>query len=114
MRSQRSREGELLIDHRASPGVSDELMRSIGMPAGSGKGLFEAPTYTCSHCSSVVVINPDRKRERAYCAKCDSRICDDCGAILAQTRECKTFKQLMDEVQEKAAKQQVGSIIIPT
>ena len=44
----------------------------------SGGGLFEAATTTCSHCQRIVVLNPDRTRERGYCRKCVHYICDEC------------------------------------
>ena len=63
MSSKRSQEGYLMIDHSASPGVPD----AEGMPVRSGQGMFEAPTVTCNHCQTVVVVNPMRNRERAWC-----------------------------------------------
>ena len=95
-----------MIDHRA-----------VGVPVpGQMTALLEAATYTCSHCQKVVVLNPLRNRERAYCPKCDSRVCDTCGAIRAKNGgECKTFQQIVDEVQENAArKTQRGSIVVTT
>lgn len=107
-RSSRSQEGYLMIDHRASPGISDEVMLKQGLPAGAGKGLFEAPTFTCSHCETVVVINPLRNRERTFCGKCDHYICDRCGAVMAETKECKTYKQIIEETQEAGYRLDMG------
>ena len=97
MNTLRSHEGYLLIDHRNSPGVPDSLAVPLGLPPGAGCGVFEAPTYTCKHCQRVVVMNPDRKRARAYCRGCDHLICDPCGAIRAVTFECRTFDQVIDQ-----------------
>lgn len=109
----RRHEGYLLVDNRNTPGISDELARSAGMPAGHGRGVFEAPTITCSHCQTIVVINPNRTRERAYCPKCDHYLCDNCGAAYAQTRVCVTFKQIIETTQERAVlDEQRGSIIL--
>jgi hypothetical protein len=69
--SQRSREGYMLHDERASGGE-----------------LIERPTFTCHHCHRVVVMNPDRTRPREYCGKCDHYICDGCGAIKKASGEC--------------------------
>lgn len=116
-RSKRSDEGLLIIDHRASPGVPDHWMpNATNMPPRSGQGLFEVPTYTCNHCPQIVVMNPLRRRPRAYCRKCDSYICDRCGGILAATKECKPYEQVLDEVLEKALKEQdhVNTIISST
>jgi hypothetical protein len=99
MSSKRNQEGYLMIDHRFTPGVPPDIVRACGLPLGAGQGLFEAATSTCSHCQAIVVMNPERTRERAYCRKCDHYICDRCAGVMAQTRECKTFKQIIDEVQ---------------
>jgi hypothetical protein len=81
----------LLIDHSNSPGI----------PGRTGK--LESATYTCSHCPRVVILNPNRSRPRGYCPGCNHYICDHCEAIRAQTG-CKTFKQIMDDVCERALK----------
>lgn len=105
MTSKRSHEGYLLIDNRGTPGIPAEMMVASGLPANAGVGLFEAPSYTCSHCTAVVILNPDRARERAYCTGCDHYICDGCGVRrAAMGGQCKTFKQLVEEVQELAAR----------
>ena len=116
MNSKQSQEGWLYVDHRFTPGVSDDVQQAAGLPVGTGRGLFEAATITCSHCQTVVVKNPFRTRERAYCAKCDHYLCDNCGAIRAANGgECRSFKQLVEETQEQAAlAEQRGSIILPT
>jgi len=105
MPSKRSHEGYLLIDHRGGPGMDDSVAVTAGLPVGAGRGCFEAPTITCSHCQVVVVLNPLRNRERAYCTSCDHYLCDHCGAIRAANGgRCKTFRQLIEEVQETADK----------
>ena len=68
--------------------------------AGSG-GLFESATITCSHCQRVVILNPERNRDRAYCPKCDHYLCDQCGAQRsASGGECITFNQIIEQTQE--------------
>lgn len=106
MKSKRQHEGYLYINHKDSPGISDELMQRVQpeMPSGAGKGLFEAATVTCSHCQVMVVINPLRTRARPYCPKCDHYICDLCYGVLTQTGACKTFKQIVDDTLEAAIK----------
>jgi hypothetical protein len=106
MPSLRRHEGYLLIDNRGGPGIGEEFLHAVmpDLPAGCGRGVFEAPTITCSHCHAVVVLNPNRQRERPYCRKCDHYICDACGALAAMNGgECRTFNQILDEVQECAA-----------
>lgn len=91
-----------MLDHRQGPGMPDELMIKAGLPAGAGRGLFEAPTYTCSHCQAIVVLNPLRRRERAWCRHCDHYICDGCGLSLAQTGICRPLKRVIAELIEAA------------
>jgi hypothetical protein len=100
--SKRALEGYLLVDHSAAPGVAREIATGNGNapPVAAGR-TFEAPTITCSHCQRVVIVNPLRTRERAYCPKCDHYICDECEARrVAMGGACKTFKQVMDEVDQ--------------
>lgn len=42
-------------------------------PWGRGETL---PTYTCGHCSMVIVLRPDRVRERKRCFSCFRTICE--------------------------------------
>ncbi len=39
-------------------------------------GKAEYPTYTCAHCSKVVVMRPDRERPRTMCYQCGQWICE--------------------------------------
>lgn len=63
-----------MIDERAAP---------------SGR-LLEAATATCRHCCRVVVLNPARTRERGYCRRCNSYVCDSCAY------ECTPIEQLAE------------------
>jgi len=85
MSSLKRREGYLLIDHRFSPGVPEDIARKAGFdPKLMREGKYlETATIHCAHCLGSVVKNPMRIRERAYCAKCDSYICDYCDAARA-------------------------------
>ena len=104
-----------MIDHRAGVGLSDSAALTPNLPPMAGRGLFEAPTYTCSHCMFVVVLHPLRNRDRAYCKKCDHYVCDKCGVVKAQTGVCRTMNQVIEELQEHAARaEQSGSIILTT
>jgi hypothetical protein len=105
MTSLRNHEGYFMMDHRQGNPAPDELVIASGLPAGAGTGLFEAPTFTCSHCGSVVIMNPNRQRERTYCRGCDHLLCDACGAARAAGAKCKTLKQVIDELMSEAAKQ---------
>lgn len=118
-------EGYLLIDHRASPGITADFIRQCGHnPAdfpvvGEGQ-VYEAATKTCSHCQKVVIMSPTRKRERATCHKCGRYICDSCSGALFQTGECRMVRATLDRLQEKIARQEQatgtafnGTIILP-
>ena len=99
-RSKRSQEGYLLVDHRASPGIPSALVQTghfLDAPAGK---VAECPTYTCSHCHRVVVMNPLRTRSREWCGSCDHYICDACGAAKKAGAACRTLNQLFDQLQE--------------
>lgn len=111
MRTKRNAEGYLMIDHSASPGVTDEDMRRANpeLPAGAGSGMFETPMVCCSHCQKMLVVNPMRTRDRAYCRSCDAYICDECGIVATLHGECRPFRRVMDEAQERAAR----GLIVP-
>jgi hypothetical protein len=102
--SKRNNEGYLLIDQRDSPGVSPIMAHRVGLPVGANKGVFEAPTYTCSHCQKVVVLNPLRNRDRAWCRHCDQYLCDPCGGVLAATGNCNLYREMLDNLQEEGLK----------
>lgn len=87
MFTKKSQEGYLMIDHRASPGISEEVARLSGFdPAQCGEGkLFETATLTCAHCKGSVVKNPLRTRERPHCVKCNHYICDGCAFTASQS-----------------------------
>jgi hypothetical protein len=92
--SQRSKEGYFLSDHRESPG-------GMGAPCGQ---MIELPTFTCSHCQALVVMNMQRTRSRGYCSSCDHLICDKCDAAKAAGATCLTYKAYLDQLQNAAAK----------
>lgn len=81
--SQKAFEGELFVDHRASPGLPAHVAIRAGYdPAETGEGkIFERATKYCSHCQARVILNPLRERDRATCLKCSNHyICDLCDA----------------------------------
>jgi hypothetical protein len=97
MKTLRNLEGELMIDHRASPGMPADLVALSGLPPEAGQGLFEGATYTCGHCQAIVVMNPSRTRERTVCRGCMHVICDACSVVKGQTLTCRPFQQVVDE-----------------
>ncbi len=94
--------GYLMVDNRASGDA----------PPGCRGALFEAATYTCTHCQRVVVMNPERKRERYKCSGCTHMICDDCGAKRASGAPCKTWAQLIEEYAEAEARGLKSDVLI--
>lgn len=101
MRRLRDLEGYLMLDHRHADPVSDELTHKVGLPVGAGRGLFEVPTFTCSHCGKVVIVIRSSMQEQDYCGGCDHYICKKCAAIKSVTLQCKTLAQVMDELEAK-------------
>ncbi len=81
------REGYLLVDHSASPGLPEDMARASGydpLLAKEGK-RFEAATLACAHCKTVVIKSPLRQRPRHYCQKCSGKyICDGCAFMASQ------------------------------
>lgn len=105
MKSKRSLEGYLLIENRHGPVLTEEqIFRDTGRRGvvGAGvRGTFEAPTLTCSHCNTQIVVNPGRTRDREYCRKCDHYVCDECSLQLKLSGECRPLRPMMDEARTK-------------
>ena len=108
MSSLRDKEGYLMVDHRASPGLSaDDISRmrinpALALQLSEGK-MLEVPTATCSHCQAIVLLNPNRVRDRALCLKCYNYICDGCNVALVHGKDCKPWAKVVDEIHEEAA-----------
>jgi hypothetical protein len=106
--------------------ITDGMPRGLGyveidqrnvpteLPPGTQR-YFEADTYTCTHCSAVVVMNPMRVRERYKCSGCNHHICDPCAADRVAGVACKTMQQKFEEYCERVTRQpdQQQSIIVP-
>jgi len=86
-----------------------EIENNVPLPGQTR--FFEADTYTCTHCHRVVVMNPERKRERYKCMGCNHHICDDCAAEKAAGAPCKTMDQKFDEMRTLDAKLQSMGIV---
>jgi hypothetical protein len=99
MRTKRSREAYILIDHRNSPGITPEFMEANGLtgPAVGGGKSFESAMYVCCGCGADVIMNPNRSREREWCWSCDGYMCDGCGALRKLGHPHKPLKQKMAE-----------------
>ena len=104
--SKRSLEGELLIDHRSSPGLPEECARFMGIDPKYVKAgaTYESAIVTCSHCQVSVVMNPERTRERGWCPKCDKYLCDECAFIMHRTLECRNIEKVFDDLDDLVAR----------
>jgi hypothetical protein len=118
---QSSKEGELFVDHRASPGIPEMKARQLGYePATVGEGkLFEAATLMCEHCHQIAIKNPLRTRERASCMACGGAyICDLCDAERRKPDyKHLPFRKIVDLVatgQAVAVSLGVRPVLIPT
>lgn len=91
--------GELEIDHRESPGFSEEVAWAVGFGGlDVGRGQRQrVPTKMCPHCQAQIVLNPRRRRARFECRSCDSVICDNCAVDMKLTGVCRPWKQVVDE-----------------
>jgi hypothetical protein len=87
------REGYLLIDNRHAPGPD-------------GTRFLEAATFTCSHCQAQVIYNPMRTRDRGWCRKCDSYVCDSCEAVRA-VHGCKPYLEVLDDLDRQLNRQRI-------
>lgn len=107
VKSFRALEGEVVIDHRNSPGISKQDIAAVGLdpsrfPDLRGGTLYEAPTISCTHCQRIVVLNPLRTRPRNYCGHCDHYICDNPNCILMASGQVphQPLRQVMDHLAE--------------
>ena len=111
MGSKRSREGELLIDHRASPGLTPaQILPDV--PAVPKGELYESAVVVCGHCQCAIILNPQRTRERGWCAKCDKYLCDACTERLHRTLECRDMERVFDQVQNAIEREGTSLIVL--
>lgn len=114
MFSKRSLEGEILIDHTASPGLTPEEVGTFAEVSVAKGGLFESAINTCGHCSFTVVLNPKRTRDRGWCSHCDRYLCDACTYQLHLTLTCKNVKHRMEKILNEIEKHGPSPLLIPT
>lgn len=96
--SKRSLEGEILIDHSASPGLRPEDLGTFDAPAVPKGELYESPLIVCGHCQYAVILNPNRTRDRGWCQHCDQYLCDGCTERLHVTLRCDNFQMQIDRL----------------
>lgn len=106
MNSKFQNTGYLQIDHRESPGLTGQEIRSLGshLPPHMGRTNFETDVVKCWHCQTMIMLNPFRERHRHFCFGCGRYICDLCYGVTKQTGVCKPFTKVMEEIIEAAEK----------
>lgn len=108
-------EGYLIIDHTASPGLTAEDFRKVGITEeglhkmglsmaefGEGKRL-ERATIRCCHCGQQQFVNSARVRPRNFCRTCpegQDYICDDPKCHF----DCRPYRKMLDDLQNDLAK----------
>jgi len=100
MRSKRADEAYILIDHRNSPGISQEFIRANNLDApvvGAGQ-VFESAITVCHSCGGDVILNPNRSRDREYCMVHDAYLCDRCSLRRRLTGSCVPLRQQLYEM----------------
>jgi hypothetical protein len=103
----RIHEGYLMVDHRAGPGLPEDMARAAGYDPKQcvGGRMFEAKTMTCSHCNAVVVLKVSPILPRHYCGKCDHYICQGCGFLAEQPGyQHVPFQQVIDVTLDLASR----------
>jgi hypothetical protein len=65
------------------------------------KGQAEYHTYTCGHCSNIVVMRPDRVKPREMCFSCGKWIC---GKSEVCAKFCTPLVALADDGMEAPEK----------
>ena len=114
MSSKRAREGYLCVDHRWSPGLTDDVAAAHDM-LGFNRALYESAVARCNHCEAQVVLNPKRTRERGYCRRCDSYLCDACELERTRTLVCVPFEKKVEQMLKAAVQQapEASVILLP-
>jgi hypothetical protein len=110
--------GYLMVDHRASPGLPENVARLAGYdPTLCREGkIYEADTMTCSHCGGTVVKNIFRTRERHSCAKCGGHyICDGCQYLSTLPDYVHApMSKIIDDVRKQEALGSPMGLLLPT
>lgn len=114
MKSKRSNEGYICIDHRNSPGITGEYLAQHNMKETPlvGKGqTYESAVLTCHGCQGDIIINPARTRDRAWCRVHDAYLCDNCDARRAAAGGiCKSLSQIIEDLWNKLVTGKIKTI----
>ncbi len=97
MRTKRSDEAYVLIDHRNSPGVSQDFLAANHLlntaPAVGAGQTYESAISVCHGCGADIILNPKRTREREWCWEHDAYLCDSCALTRRLTGSCVPLKK---------------------
>lgn len=102
--------GYLVIDHSNSPGIPDSMapqINALGGIAVPGSTTLELDTWTCKHCSSIVLKNPNRVRPREVCRKCMAVVCDKCSLW------CEPFEKIANAIISNKLHTVENALILP-
>lgn len=101
-------EGYLFVDHRASPGLPEEIARRAGYdPTLCREGkLFETATLRCAHCAGHTIVSAhERDKARGHCFQCNRFVCDVCVGRMCQPDYVHVpFAKLVDIAKDAEAK----------
>jgi hypothetical protein len=100
IRTKRANEAYVLIDHRNSPGISQEFAHANRLPGpavGGGK-VFESAIAVCHSCGGDIILNPNRTREREWCMEHDAYLCDRCALRRKLTGECISLRKKLSDL----------------
>lgn len=103
MIGKRAQEGCVLIDHRNSPGISQEFLAANnldGPAVGAGK-TYESAIWVCHGCGSDIILNPKRTRDREWCMEHDSYLCDRCALTRKITGSCVPLRKKISDIFER-------------
>lgn len=103
MRTKRSDEGCILIDHRNSPGITAEFLAAnkIDAPAVGAGQTFESAMKICHGCGRDIIQNPNRSRPQEWCMQHDAYLCDGCGLTRKLTGSCVPLRERVYRIYKK-------------
>lgn len=107
MKTKKSHEGVMLIDHRFSPGLP-EPVHIPGLPTITAPGgqVIEAAILACRHCSTELIKTGSGLSQcfyGGYCPGCDHYICERCEG-LRLIHGCMTIEKVIDTILEENAR----------
>jgi hypothetical protein len=100
MKTKRSQEAYVLIDHRNSPGISEEFVKAnrLDAPAVGAGQTFESAMAICHSCGGDIILNPKRTRDREWCMEHDAYLCDRCALRRKLTGSCVPLQKKLVEI----------------